>query len=268
MKTKGRCAKTRSIGVAGVATLLLLVYPAARADTLAGSIKQVKSSVVAVGTYHPTRTPRAKLTGTGFVIGDGRHVITNAHVLPDVLDGKNKERIAVFAGQGSKPEVITAETVALDRNYDIAVLKMRRRKLPALRLGRSRGVEEGRRVAFTGFPIGSVLGLYPVTHTGIVSAITPIAVPVPAARQLNPKLIRRMRSSYKVFQLDATAYPGNSGSPVFDPATAEVIGIVNKVFVQGTKEALLENPSGITYAIPIHYAKDLLKKKGITLAPE
>jgi S1-C subfamily serine protease len=62
-----------------------------------------------------------------------------------------------------------------------------------------------------------------------------------------------------VFQLDATAYPGNSGSPLFDPATGEVVGIVNMVFVKGTKEAALAQPSGITYAIPSQHLLELLR---------
>jgi S1-C subfamily serine protease len=65
-----------------------------------------------------------------------------------------------------------------------------------------------------------------------------------------------------VFQLDATAFPGNSGSPLYDPDTGAVVGIINKVFVQETKENLLAKPSGISYAIPIRYALPLLKKAG------
>jgi S1-C subfamily serine protease len=61
-----------------------------------------------------------------------------------------------------------------------------------------------------------------------------------------------------VFQLDATAYPGNSGSPIYDPETGEVIGIVNMVLVKGTKEAALSSPTGITYAIPSRHLKALL----------
>ncbi len=55
---------------------------------------------------------------------------------------------------------------------------------------------------------------------------------------------------YAVFQLDGTAYPGSSGSPLYDPETGLVYGVINMVFVKGTKEAALSNPSGITYAIP------------------
>jgi S1-C subfamily serine protease len=61
-----------------------------------------------------------------------------------------------------------------------------------------------------------------------------------------------------VFQLDGTAYPGNSGSPVYDIATGEVYAVLNKVFVQGGREAAVEQPSGISYAIPIDLARPLL----------
>jgi S1-C subfamily serine protease len=66
--------------------------------------------------------------------------------------------------------------------------------------------------------------------------------------------------SFPVLQLDATAYPGNSGSPIYDPATGDVLGIVNMVFVKGTKEAALSQPSGITYAVPVQHLQALLRK--------
>ena len=256
------------LGFGCCAAVLLLGASAAKAASLAETINKIKPSIVGVGTYQATRRPPARLLGTGFVIGDGRHIVTNAHVLPELINESSRERLTVFAGRGSKPKMIGVNIVALDKEHDIAVLKMEKRGLPALRLGESAQVKEGQPIAFTGFPIGPVLGLYPVTHTGIVSAITPIVIPMPTAGKLNPKLIRRMRAPYEVFQLDANAYPGNSGSPVFDPFTGNVLGVVNKVFVKGSKEALLENPSGITYAIPIQYAKALLKKKGIAAGPQ
>jgi len=43
-----------------------------------------------------------------------------------------------------------------------------------------------------------------------------------------------------------------------------VIGVINSVFVKESKETILQQPSGITYAIPIGYAEDLFKKAGIT----
>ena len=49
-----------------------------------------------------------------------------------------------------------------------------------------------------------------------------------------------------------------AGSPLYDPDSGEVIGVINMVFVKGTKEAALSQPSGITYAIPIQVLKELL----------
>jgi S1-C subfamily serine protease len=81
--------------------------------------------------------------------------------------------------------------------------------------------------------------------------------------QINPKLLRRLEEPYNVFQLDATAYPGNSGSPLYDPNSGGVIGVINKVFVQESKENILSKPSGISYAIPINHIEKLLKDKGL-----
>lgn len=117
-------------------------------------------------------------------------------------------------------------------------------------------MREGKALAFTGFPLGMVLGLHHVTHRCIVSAITPLATPAITARQLDPKAARQLQKPvYAVFQLDGTAYPGSSGSPLFDPATGEVVGVVNMVFVKGVKESAISAPSGITYAVPANYLK-------------
>jgi S1-C subfamily serine protease len=63
-----------------------------------------------------------------------------------------------------------------------------------------------------------------------------------------------------VFQLDGTAYPGNSGSPVYRPDSGEVIAVVNSAFIKGTKESVLKQPSGISYAIPVSKLKQLLQE--------
>ncbi|MEO8411135.1 MAG: trypsin-like peptidase domain-containing protein, partial [Propionivibrio sp.] len=98
-------------------------------------------------------------------------------------------------------------------------------------------------------------------HRGIVSAITPIVLPGLSARQLNAKVIRRLKSgSFPVYQLDGTAYPGNSGGPLFEMDKGEVIGIINMVFVKETKESILTKPSGISFAVPVTHLRDLLRE--------
>ena len=237
------------------------IAPAGAGD-LRQTIKAVKPSIVAVGTYQVTRRPPARLLGTGFAIGDGLLVLTNAHVVPDRIDDRNREAIAVFSKTDTGTATRSAEVLGLDREHDVAVLRITGPPLPPLKMGDDAEIEEGQHVAFTGYPIGPVLGLHATTHRGIVSAISPISLPQVSPRQLDPRMIRQLRSPFDVFQLDATAYPGNSGSPLYDAATGLVYGIVNSVFVKGSKERVLQDPSGITYAIPIRYAKALLEEVG------
>ena len=232
-------------------------------QTLADTLDSVKRSVVAVGTFMPSRSPRGIFLGSGFAITRGELIITNAHVLPASLDTKHREIIAVFIRVDDKIKVIPAFKIAVDETHDVAVLKLSKGLLPGLNLGDNDKVREGKLYAFTGYPIGMVLGLYPVTHRGIISAISPIAIPMLKAKQLDANLLRKLQSPYEVFQLDATAYPGNSGSPLYDIETGDVVGIINKVFVQDSKEKILSTPSGITYAIPIRHVKDILKKNGL-----
>ncbi len=239
--------------------VLTIIVPNSFAKSLADSIQQIKPSVVGVATYLPTRSPPVNLLGTGFVVDDGYHVVTNAHVIPAKLNLAKKERLVVLYGQGRKPSMREARVFKADEAHDLALLRLKGTTLKPLTLGDSSQVREGDKIAFTGYPIGLVLGLYPATHHGIVASITPVAIPVASAKELDITHIQRLRSPYNVFQLDATAYPGNSGSPVFLATTGEVIGIVNKVFVKQTKESVLEKPSGITYAIPIKYVKALIK---------
>ncbi len=245
--------------------LALLSLPRAGiAGDLRETVQRIKPSVVAIGSYQSTRRPPANLRGTGFVVVDGLHVITNAHVLPEALDKGHREMLAVFVGRGKHTEFRQAKKVAVDVEHDIAILRIPDPPLPVLALGDDSTVMEGQGVAFTGFPIAPVLGLYPVTHRGIVASITPAAVAPPSSRLLDNRMIRRLEENYSVFQLDATAYPGNSGSPLYDPETGDVIGIVSSVFVKETKEKILQDPSGISYAIPIRYAKALLAKAGLS----
>jgi len=233
------------------------------ADNLPQTIEKIKPSIVGVGTFQQTRRPPAAFRGTGFVVADGRHVVTNAHVLPALLDNEKKEALGIFVGQGETAQFRPARTVARDEERDLALLEIGGEPLPALNVGDSAGVREGQQVSFTGFPIGTVLGLYPVTHRATVSAITPIVIPARASSQLDVKMIKRIRAPLNVFQLDGTAYPGNSGSPLFDPETGAVLGIINMVFIKGTKENALSEPSGISYAIPGNHIEELLKRAGL-----
>ena len=242
--------------------IVVMLWPASAfaSGELAKTIAKIKPAIVGIGTFHPTGSPRLTLRGTGFAILDGRHIVTNKHVIPSSLDEGGRERLVVLIGTGNKPQFRDAKVIASSSLHDLAVLKISGKALPTFKLGASNLIGEGSDIAFTGFPIGGVLGLYPATHTGIVASITPIAIPAASAKHLNLASLKRLRNPYFVYQLDATAYPGNSGSPMYDPRTGRVHGIVNKVFVKQSKENVLSKPSAITYAIPVKYLNKLLNQ--------
>jgi S1-C subfamily serine protease len=240
--------------------MLALAPPGAGAADATDTIARVKASVVGVGTFERTRAPPFQFRGTGFAVGDGSIVVTNAHVLPATLDPARGETLAILlASPDGAPIVREVTRLAIDYSTDLALVKLTGAPLPPLKLHDSTRVRVGQEVLMTGYPIGAILGPVAATHRGMVAAITPIAIPQGRAGDLDPAVIRRLASGpFSVFQLDATAYPGNSGSPIYDPVTGEVFGIVNMVFVKGTKEAALSQPSGITYAIPSRHLQDLL----------
>lgn len=235
-----------------------IAWPA-HAD-VADTLLRVKPSVVGVGIFNPTGNPRANLQGTGFAVLDGTYVVSCAHVVSKPLNTERRETHAVFVGRDRQMVVRTAQVVALDKARDLALLKIDGDPLPTLKVGDSTQAREGWQLYFTGYPIGTVLGLNPSTHRAGLAAIIPIYTPVQSAAQLTPRTLRQAQDAFEVFGLDAIAYPGNSGSPVWHPDTGEVLGVVNSVYVKGAKEAALSAPSGITYAIPAKYVRALLER--------
>lgn len=243
---------------AGVATGL--ASTAARAD-LPDTVARLKLSVVVVGSFRATDSPRFRMRGTGFVVADGNHAVTNAHVLPEATENMTGMSIVV---QVRRPDgdlsMRQATVLEVDRVHDLALLRFEGAAAPALQVGDSNAVREGQAVAFMGFPIGGALGFSTVTHRALISSITPAAMPTPSARVLNEATIRSVRAgAFDIFQLDGTAYPGNSGGPLFDPLSGQVLGVVNMVFIKGSRESALTHPSGISYAIPSRFVAALIE---------
>jgi serine protease Do len=231
------------------------------ADELINTIARVKASVVAIAILNKTSAPPVKFIGSGFTVNNGLTIITNAHVV-EAATAEPGNTLGIVDSDSDATGFREAKIVSLDTRHDLAKLKIGGRPLPALKIGDSNTVREGQSLLFTGFPLGMLLGFHHVTHRAMVSAITPIAIPARNSHGLNAKLVKQLQGKpYDVFQLDGTAYPGNSGSPLYDPVTGNVLGIINKVFVQGTKEAALSQPSGITYAIPSRFILELVERE-------
>jgi serine protease Do len=250
--------RARLTSLVAALPLLTLVGSAFAQLGAPDTIERIKPSIVAVGSFARLRSPQFSFSGTGFIVGDGLKVATNEHVVAKITSGDKGGALAIAIPRpGGTAQIRPARRLAADSTSDLALLGIDGPALPALRLADAAQVREGEMYFITGFPIGAVLGLYPATHRAMIAAVSPIAIPAPRADKLDARAVRQITGgTYSVFQLDATAYPGNSGSPVYHPESGAVIGIVNSVFVKSTRESALTQPSGITYAIP---AAKLLK---------
>jgi S1-C subfamily serine protease len=265
--TLSQCAR----GVIRIALVLLiagLLAPAQAAPPSAtqSTIERVKASIVAVGTFQRARQPQFRFLGTGFAVSDGTLIATNAHVMPGSLEARAESEaeslvVVLPAREATQWVVRDAQPVAVAADQDLAVLRIAGPAVPPLALGDSDQVKDGQQYLFTGFPLGGVLGLIPSTHRAMIAAVTPIVLPTGNSAQLEASVIRQLKAgAFDVFQLDAMAFPGSSGSPLFDAASGDVIGIVNMALARSTREAALLQPTGIAYAIPANHLRELLRK--------
>jgi S1-C subfamily serine protease len=247
------------------AMLLAFCIAAAGAQAHAGlpeALERVKPAVVAVGTFQKMRSPAFVFRGSGFAVGDGTLVATNAHVIPATAQTENPESVMVLVHvPGSRePQRREAKTIAMDREHDLALLRIAGPPLPVVTFGDAGKVRDGQGIAFTGFPIGNALGFYPVTHRGIIASLSPIAIPAATAKGLDARVVRGLQAGpFVLFQLDTTAYPGHSGSPLYDEDTGEVIGVVNMGLIKGTKDTAVGQPSGISFAVPAQHLEVLIR---------
>lgn len=256
-------AKPRRMALrAALFTLAAAMAGPAPAQALPRTVARVKPSVVGVGTLLKTRQPAVVFVGTGFAVADGLSIITNAHVIPP-LDALRKEELGiVIGGEGQAVSFRPARLVALDRERDLAHLRLSGSPLAPLTLAGGDDVAEGEELNFTGYPLGMRLGLHAATHRALLAAITPAIRPFLNSRQLDARAIALLQQpTFRTYQLDATAYPGNSGSPLYRPEDGVVVGVINMVFLKGLREGAVSNPSGITYAIPVRHVRELLQRK-------
>jgi len=234
----------------------------AQAD-LVETIKKIKPAVVGLGVYRKTRVPPAVVLASGFIVADGLHVITNEHVVSRLPEGMDSSDMVIFTGHGKQAVVRKVKLLEVDKIHDLAILKISGQPLPAFKLGNSETVEEGTPIAFTGYPIGAILGLYPATHSGTIAAMPPYIIPVNHASRLDAATIASLRDPFRVFQLDAVSYPGNSGSAVYEQDSGKVVAVVSSGIVMNARKSTQINPGLITFAIPVKYVKQLMASAGL-----
>jgi len=165
--------------------------------------------------------------GAGVILSPDGFILTNAHV----VQGARRIRVRLQGMEKQSPLTLSqtlgpieAKLVGLDRQTDLAVLKIDMTGLPALPLADSSELKQGQIV----FAFGSPLGLENSVTMGVVSS---------TARQIDPE----NPSIY--IQTDAPINPGNSGGPLVD-VDGRVVGINTFILSQsGGNE-------GLGFAIP------------------
>ena len=244
-----------------VAILVGRAVPGFAQSEYARAIAQVKPSIVAVGTFERLRNPEFRFLGTGFAVGNGSIVATNSHVVPEALDSARYEVMAIaLRAPDHSMQIRVARKVASDPSADLALLSIDGPPLPALRIGQLGTRARGRHLAVHRIPDrpgpGAVSG--DQSRDDLLDHADrhprgPCRTSSMRARSADWRQARFLSSSSMAPPIPATAEARCTSR-----GTGEVVGIVNMVFVKGTKEAALTNPSGISYAIPADKLSDLL----------
>jgi len=171
----------------------------------------------------------SEATGSGFLIDNDGHILTNAHVV------EGAQKVEVQLGDGAEQN---AQVVGSDPSSDIALLKVDNTEgANPLPLGDSSKVQVGDPVV----AIGNPFALDRTVTSGIVSALQ---------RQIQAP---NGFSISDVIQTDAAINPGNSGGPLIDGA-GEVIGINSQI------ESQSGGNEGVGFAVPIKTAADVVSQ--------
>ena len=169
-----------------------------------------------------------KWSGTGFALKDG-YIVTNHHVV------EGSKTIKVYGVNGNPSRSYTAEIVALDKNNDLAIIKINDYSFNGFATIpysiKTNMAEVGENIFVLGYPLAQLMGNEIKLTNGIISS----------------------RSGYQgdisTYQMSAPVQPGNSGGPMFDDK-GNVIGIVN---------AGIPGAENVGYAIKTSYLKNLVE---------
>jgi len=166
-----------------------------------------------------------RVIGSGFFIDERGYIVTNHHVISDLVNPKHEGYTRLFIKLARDEETrIPAKVVGWDPLLDMALLKAEVEPPFILELGSSSQLTIGDKIS----AIGTPLGLHGTITSGIVSNVD-----------------RKLFSNGSVFQIDAAVNSGNSGGPCID----------SKMRVQAIAFAGIEKYQGLNFAIPIEYLR-------------
>lgn len=169
-----------------------------------------------------------RVLGSGFFIDKRGYIVTNHHVISDMVDPKYEGYSRLYIKFSDDEETkIPAKVIGYDSVMDLALIKAEITPEFILELGSSKDMKVGDKVNVIGAP----LGLEGSISQGIISATD-----------------RRLFLQGTVFQIDAPVNSGNSGGPCID----------KDMKVQGVVFAQISQSQGLNFVIPIEHLKQEL----------
>ncbi|MFO3716488.1 S1C family serine protease [Anaerococcus cruorum] len=180
-------------------------------------------------TYFGPQSGYVEGIGSGSIVSSDGYILTNSHV---VSNGEASDISVLFNDGTTTP----AKLVWNDSTLDLAILKIEKDNLPAMKLADSDDVGVGDRVVAIGNPLG--FELQSTVTSGIISGLN---------RTVNFQNGAQMDG---LMQTDAAINSGNSGGALLN-SKGEQIGI---------NSAKAGNSDGIGFAIPINTVKNVINK--------
>ena len=215
-------------------TGVTLGLPSSAAGSLNSIVTKVSPSVVTIN----VTTPNGGGTGSGSIFkttSTFSYVVTNNHVIESAVGGSGIITVELDNGDQA-----TATIVGREPNYDLAVLKITKSKLPTIEIGDSSQLKIGDQV----IAFGSPLGLDHTVTSGIVSSLNRPVVTSGSSTST--------QSYVDAIQTDAAINPGNSGGPLTD-SLGRMIGINAATATLGSTSGQ-SGSIGLGFAIPMSQA--------------
>ena len=203
-----------------------LITPSEVYASTVNSVVSINCSAVSTNIFG--QQTESASSGSGFIYTADGYIVTNQHVVA------NASSINVTLYNG---DTYPATLVGSDSDYDVAVLKIDAKDLPAVTLGSSTDVNVGDTVLAIGNPLGELT--FSMSQ-GIVSCVN---------RAINVE-----GTPFNMIQVDASINPGNSGGPLMN-LYGEVVGIVSAKYSSYADTTV----EGLGFAIPINDVQSIIK---------
>jgi S1-C subfamily serine protease len=194
-------------------------------EIIVAAVEKAKNAVVKIDKFSHIRGKEIITgSGSGFVFSSDGLILTNAHVIDD------SDSLKVTSLDGNE---FKGELTGIDKDTDIAIIKIFGTGYTPLKLGVSGDLKIGQLV----IAIGNPLGYQHSVSTGVLSAVGR-TMRTPGGHLIDD-----------ILQSDAPLNPGNSGGPLID-TNGEAVGI---------NTAIIQSAQGISFSIAIDTVKEMAR---------